>query len=99
MRFIAILICVMAIAGCAKGNTTNVADIQQAKATAEFMAKAQRQVGMPNIVNFQERKLAKQIFELRDQEKLICYAYLVSLDGKLVFMSKCIGFGLPYSVQ
>jgi len=40
------------------------------------------------------------IFELRDQENLVCYAYLVNkMSGKLVFLGKCIGFGLPYSVQ
>ena len=54
---------------------------------------------MPAIKNFQERKLAKMIFELRDQEDLITYAYLVNLEGKLIFLGKCLGFGLPYSVQ
>lgn len=68
---------------------------QQTKLSEEAFA----QVGMPAIKNFQEKKLAKMIFELRDQENLICYAYVMSLDGKLIFLGKCIGYGLPYSTQ
>jgi len=67
--------------------------------TEAAMQEANRQIGMPAIVNFQERKLAKMIFELRDQEDLVCYAYIVNLEGKLIFIGKCMGFGLPYSVQ
>ena len=43
--------------------------------------------------------MAKEIFELRDQENLATYAYLQSLDGKLVFLCNSIGYGLPYSTQ
>ena len=67
--------------------------------TEAAMQEANRQVGMPAITNFQERRLAKQIFELRDQEKLTTYAYIASLEGKLVFLGRCIGYGLPYSIQ
>jgi hypothetical protein len=63
------------------------------------MNEAVRQVGMPAIKNFQEKKLAKMIYELRDQEDLICFAYLKSLEGKPVFLGQCVGFGLPYCVQ
>jgi len=76
------------------------ADKKQTIATRQLMNEAERQIGMPNIVNFQERKLAKMIFELRDKEDLICFAYIKSdYQGKLIFIGKCIGFGLPYSVQ
>jgi hypothetical protein len=70
------------------------------KKTEASMKEANAQIGMPAIKNFQERKLAKMIFELRDQENLVCYAYVVAkMTGKLVYIGKCIGFGLPYSVQ
>ena len=66
----------------------------------DLMQEANRQVGMPAIKNFQERKLMKMIMELRDQENLVCYAYLKSdYSGKMIFLGKCIGYGLPYSVQ
>jgi len=84
--------------GCEEGKET--ADQKQADATRKSMAEAEAQCGMPAIVNYQERKLAKMIFELRDQEKLTTYAYIVNkMTGKLVYVGRCIGYGLPYSVQ
>ena len=68
--------------------------------TATAMAEAQRQVGMPNVINFQQRKLMKMIFELCDKEDLITYAYIKSdYQGKLMFIGKAIGFGVPFSAQ
>lgn len=75
------------------------ADKELKKQTENAMQEANRQVGYPAIVNFQEKKLMKQIYELRDQEKLICYAYIVDMHGNLHFIGKCIGYGLPYSTQ
>lgn len=75
-------------------------DIKQAIQTEQLMSEAQRQIGMPNIVNFQQRKLMKLIYELCDTEDLMCYAYIKSdYLGKLFFIGKCIGYGLPYSAQ
>lgn len=72
---------------------------KESMATEASMREAFSQIGMPAIKNYQEKKLAKMIFELRDQENLITYAYVVNLQGELVFIGKCVGFGLPYSVQ
>ena len=60
-----------------------------------------RQIGFPNIVNFQEKKLMKMIYELRDQESMITYTYLVSeLNGEVgQFLGKSLGYGIPYSTQ
>lgn len=69
------------------------------KKTEAQMVEANRQVGMPGIVNYQEKKLMKQIYELRDQEDLICYAYYLDMQGGKHFLGKCIGFGIPYSTQ
>jgi len=78
----------------------NTADQEQARQTAQAMSEAQRQVGMPNIVNFQQRKLMKLIYELCDKEDLICYTYIKSdYQGKLFFIGKCIGYGIPFSAQ
>lgn len=74
-------------------------DIQKEQ-TKKILTEVNNQIGLPAIKNFQEKKLAKMIFELRDQENLITYAYIVNhMTGNLVFIGKCIGFGLPYSVQ
>lgn len=66
----------------------------------DLMQEANRQVGMPAIKNFQERKLMKLILEERDKVNLICYAYIIpEMTGKPVFLGKCMGYGLPYSTQ
>ncbi len=96
MRNLLILVIGLVIFGC---KVTSTADDIQRKATAQAMKEADAQIGMPAIVNFQERKLAKMIFELRDKEDLLTYAYIVSWEGKLIYLGRCIGFGLPYSVQ
>jgi hypothetical protein len=97
---VAILALFMTSVGCADKIRPSSSDEKQKRATEMAMREADAQIGMPAIKNFQERKLAKMIFELRDQEKLVCYAYIKSdYQGKLVFIGKCIGFGLPYSVQ
>ena len=62
--------------GCTE-NAKN-SDAIQAKQTEVALAEAQRQIGMPSIVNFQQKKLLRTIFELCDKENLICYAYIKS---------------------
>jgi hypothetical protein len=58
------------------------------------------QTGMPAIKNFRERKLLKDILELRDQDGLATYTYLYSdFQGKLVFLCNSIGYGIPYATQ
>ncbi len=96
---IVVLLCIgFSIAGCTR--KTDDADAKMQKQTAESMKEANAQIGMPAIVNFQEKKLLKMIYELRDQEKFICYAYLFNpFKGELVFIGKCYGYGLPYCVQ
>jgi len=65
-----------------------------------ILEEGQRQTGMPAINNFQEKKLLKQIYELRDNEKIVNYAYLYNeFNGKLILLGKCIGYGIPYSTQ
>lgn len=32
-------------------------------------------------------------YEIRDKEKLITYAYIVNLQGQLIFIGKCVGYG------
>ena len=85
--------------GCgAPSKPKNDADTHQAAQTAKALAEADRQVGMPDITRYTERKLAKDILELRDKE-IVTYCYIVNMHGELIFLGEAIGFGLPYSVQ
>lgn len=93
----AAIVAVVGLGGCDREKAS--ADALQAQQTKQSMAEAQRQVGMPAITNFQEKRLAKLIFELRDQENLPTHAYIVNLKGELIYLGRCVGFGLPYSTQ
>lgn len=69
---------------------------QQEKILAEGTA----QVGMPAIKNFRERKLLKDILEMRDQNGLSTWTYTYSeMTGKKVFFCHSIGYGIPYATQ
>jgi hypothetical protein len=84
-------------AGCEYEKT---ADSIQEQQTNQLMTEMNSQIGMPNITNFYEKKMAKEIFELRDDSKLVCYAYTKNeMTGKYVYEGKCMGYGLPYSTQ
>ena len=74
-------------------------DRDQRDQTMRLASEGHALVGMPNISNFQERRLMRQIMELRDQEDLRTYTYIVSLEGKLIFLGNSIGYGLPAAVQ
>jgi hypothetical protein len=75
------------------------AEQKQANRTERLMAEMDSQIGMPAIKNFYEKRLAKQIFELRDDSKLTTYTYIVDMNGKRHLLCNSIGYGLPYSVQ
>ena len=105
-KFILFSIAILAIftlmsAGCEGEITKPTADMELQKKTEKSMQEASKQVGMPGIVNFQELKMLKELYELRDQENLICHAYLVNeINGKVgQYLGKCLGYGLPYSTQ
>jgi len=99
-RLIAGIALIALLFSCGGPQKENADSVTQKK-TEKQMIEATRQIGLPAIVNFQEKKLMKQIYELRDQEKLICHAYLFnSLKGEVgQYLGQCVGYGLPYSTQ
>lgn len=81
-------------------SSAQTSDAVQEQQTEILLSEAQRQIGMPEITNFQQRKLMKMIYELQDQENLVCYAYIKSdYQGKLMYIGKCLGYGVPFSAQ
>jgi hypothetical protein len=84
-----------------ESTSTPSADQELAKQTEQAMQEANRETGYPAITNFQEKKVMKAIYELRDQENLICHAYFFNeIKGELgAYIGECIGYGLPYSTQ
>jgi len=57
-------------------------------------------VGMPAIKNFREKRLLKDIIEMRDNEALTTYTYIVAeMTGKLVYLGESVGYGIPAATQ
>jgi hypothetical protein len=72
-----------------------IQSVQQERMLIEGTA----QTGMPKITNFREKKLAREILEMRDQG-LTTYTYLFSeMTGQLKFFCNSIGYPLPAATQ
>ena len=99
MKHLLIILILLLSFGCDKSPSTKSATQQEAQKTEKLMKEINASVGMPSITNYQEKRWAKMIFELRDKSDLVTYAYIVDMNGNLHFLGKCIGYGLPYSVQ
>ena len=85
------------LVGCEEfGDSDDKQRAQQERILREGTA----QTGMPAIKNFRERKLMKQIIEMRDQDGLVTYTYTVpETTGRPVFLCNSIGYGLPAATQ
>jgi hypothetical protein len=85
------------LVGC---EDTQSSDAVQRQASEKLLAEGTAQAGMPAIKNFRERKLMKDILELRDQDGLLTYTYVFAEhSGELKFVGESIGYALPYSAQ
>jgi hypothetical protein len=86
------------ISGCYE--ETKSSDKIQQDQQEQILKEATASTGMPNIKNFREKKFAKMLLELRDQEGVATYAYLYcEFTGKFTYLGECIGYGLPYAAQ
>jgi len=75
-------------------------DARQRAQQERLLQEGTSQTGMPAIKNFRERKLLKDILELRDQSGLVTYTYVWNeMNGRLVFFCDSIGYGIPYATQ
>lgn len=87
------------LTSCIKQSPTS--DRTQQLQTEQSLQEANREIGMPAIINYTEKKQLKLIYELCDQENLICHVYLFNeMEGKIgQYLGECLGFGIPYSTQ
>jgi hypothetical protein len=103
------ILCV-SLSGCGIFDNTPTSDEIQTNQQEKLLKEGTSEVGMPAIKNFRERKLLKQILELRDQADFITYTYVenampnpihgvTSLGGKFTFLGVSVGYGIPYSTQ
>jgi hypothetical protein len=85
------------IAGCGKAPQPTSQQIENRK-QEELSKQAITSVGMPAVVNFAEKRMMKDIIEMRDQ-MVPTYTYIVSKDNQYKKVCDSIGFGLPYATQ
>jgi hypothetical protein len=97
IAFASIALLSVTLVGCeVDGDSDEIQEVQQERILKEATA----QTGMPAIKNFRERKLMKQIIEMRDQDGLVTYTYTVpETTGRPVFLCDSIGYGLPAATQ
>ncbi len=88
----------LALCGCSGGASGDQAASRQAQATATMTNAADREVGMPRIRNFAQRKLLKNAYEDMDQTTLV-YVYTQALDGKFVCLGQAVGYGVSLGTQ
>jgi hypothetical protein len=90
--FLPLVLLCMANAGCTPPPNSDQVQAQQAEV---LLKEGTAQTGMPSIKNFRERKTLKMIYELRDQEGLSTYTYIVSEQtGKPVFLCDSVGYAI-----
>lgn len=93
-----ILACAIAATFTACDPTSETSDQKQHHAQEQLSSEANAQVGMPSIVNFQEKRMAKMILELRDTA-LATTTYTQDMNGVLHKLCDSVGYGLPYATQ
>lgn len=85
----------MFLIGC---DGTETADQKQNRLQEQLTKQGVDAVGIPAITNFQEKRVLKQIFELRDTE-IKTITYIVDMNGKFHKVCDSIGYGVPYATQ
>ncbi len=81
------------------GPTEPRSDKEQRQQQEAIAVQGNAQVGMPGITKFTEKRLMRQLYEKRDQEKLLTYSYMPDMQGRLWHVCDSIGYGLPYGTQ
>ena len=85
----------LALAGC--DEHMNSDKLQRAQQEQLSMQAAQT-VGMPAINDFAEKRMAKDILELRDK-MVPTVTYIVDMNNRFRKLCDSVGFGLPYATQ
>lgn len=92
-----LLAAVTLLAACNTAVQSNDAKIAQQQ--EQNLAEGDAQVPPPSIVHWNEKRLAKLIFEKRDQANLTTWTYTKNMGGKYTFVCESIGYGLPYNTR
>jgi hypothetical protein len=95
-KFLLVLPLVAVLAACDETRPTST-QIERRK-QEEMSLMAVQSVGMPAITNFAEKRMMKDILELRDKSAPTT-TYLVGMNNQLTKLCDSVGYGLPYATQ
>jgi len=95
-KFLLVLPFVAALTACGP-QTESSTQIERRK-QEELSLQAVQSVGMPAITNFAEKRMFKDILELRDRS-VPTTTYLVGMNNQLTKLCDSVGYGLPYATQ
>jgi hypothetical protein len=100
-KLILFVIMLLSIFGCVQRKEyKESSDSIQKRQQEALLREGTAQTGMPAINNFRERKILKEIIEMRDQSSLVTYTYLHSEQtNQLKLLCKSIGYPIPYATQ
>ncbi len=74
-------------------------DEKQAAMQAQALEQAHNAIGMPAIGDFSEKRMLKDLYEMRDKP-LPTHTYTVNeMTGCLIYIGPSMGYGLPYATQ
>ena len=94
-----LLVLALSAQDCGGSRGQAAANREQTAQTAELLSESNRQIGMPGITNFTEKRLVAQLYELRDQQDLATFTYVMDYEGRLWHVCNSIGYGIPFSAQ
>lgn len=98
MKLLITLPLILALASCNEIQSSS--DVIQQAQQERILKEGTAALGMPAIKNFREKRLLKDIIEMRDQDGLTTYTYIVAEQtGKLIFLGESIGYGIPAATQ
>jgi hypothetical protein len=99
MKAVFLLAALMAVPEEESCANSPAADKKQALAQEQSLEQANAAVGMPAITNFQEMRMVKDLYELRDKA-IGTHAYIFNeMQGCLIYLGPSVGYGLPYATQ
>ena len=82
-----------ALTACDETSTSKERRVQE-----EISKQGVETVGFPAITNFAEKRMMKDIIELRDQN-VATTVYITDMNGRLHKLCNAVGYGLPYATQ
>lgn len=95
-KILAVLPFVALLAACDEPRQSGTAIERQKQ--AEMTKRGVETVGFPAVINFAEKRMMKDIIELRDHMQPT-YTYIIDMNGRPHKICDSLGYGLPYATQ